>query len=74
MEAYATELKTIHDTWKKRIDREEPGRDPRQIAAEALELAIDDLRDRLPCVSPRGRSEATLDEAMEYLRSHSRTA
>jgi len=70
MDAYATELKTIHDGWKERIGREEPGRDPRQITAEALELAIEELRDRLPSVSPRGGEEPSLDAAMDYLRRH----
>jgi hypothetical protein len=70
METYATELKTIHDAWKERIGREEPGRDPRQITAEALELAIEDLRDRLPSASPRDAMEPTLEAAMEYLRRH----
>lgn len=70
MESYAIELKAIHDAWKERIGREEPGRDPRQITAEALELAIEELRDRLPCVSPRGGEGPTLEAAMDYLRRH----
>jgi hypothetical protein len=70
MEEYAAELKTIHDQWKEKIRREEPGRDPRQITSEALELAIEELRDRLPCVSPRGGAEPTLEAAMDYLRRH----
>ncbi len=70
METYATELKTIHDAWKQKIGREEPACDPRQITSQALELAIEELRDRLPCASPRGGAEPTLEAAMEFLRRH----
>ena len=48
MEGYATELKAGHEAWKRAIARRRPGSDPRQVAAEALELAIQELRERLP--------------------------
>ena len=63
VDSYSTDLKASHDTWKAAIDRRRPGSDPRQVAAEALELAIQDLRDRLLCVSPKGEAESTPGKA-----------
>src|SRR4051794_35123177 len=51
MDAYAAELKASHEAWQDRLDRTQSG-SPSQITAEALELAIQDLRDRLPSASP----------------------
>ena len=69
MEAYAIELKAFHDAWKDRIIRSNPAADPTQIASEALEMAIRDLRDRLPCESPKDEAEPlSLDAAMDFLR------
>jgi hypothetical protein len=48
MDAYAIELKASHEVWKEAISRRQPGSGPSQIAAEALELAISELQDRLP--------------------------
>jgi hypothetical protein len=72
MDAYAIELKTSHDAWKDRIGRASPGSDPSQIAAEALELAIQDLRESLPSKSPKDEAgPLSLDAAMNFLRRHS---
>ncbi len=69
MEVYATELKTGHEAWKGAIARQRPGGDPSQVAAEALELAIQDLRDRLSSASPTDEAEPlSLDAAMSSLR------
>ncbi len=71
MEVYATELKAGHEAWKGVIARDRPGSDPSQVAAEALEMAIQDLRDRLPSASPRDEGEPiSLDAAMASLRRH----
>lgn len=48
MESYAIELKASHEAWKKAIARKYPGSHPSQVASEALELAIQEIRDRLP--------------------------
>lgn len=63
MDAYSIELKASHETWKAAIDRKRPGSDPRQVAAEALELAIQELRDRLLCVSSKDEAESTPGKA-----------
>lgn len=59
MEVYAIELKADHEAWKEAIARHRPGSDPSQVAAEALELAIRDLRDRLHSASPKDEAEPT---------------
>lgn len=63
MESYATELKAGHAAWMEQISRQRPGSDPRVVAAEALELAIRDLRDRLPSGPSKDGAEPTPDAA-----------
>ncbi len=63
VDSYSIDLKAGHETWKETIARKQPGSDPRQVAAEALELAIQDLRDRLLCVSPKDEAEPTAGKA-----------
>ena len=58
MDAYAIDLKASHEAWKDQLGQAKPGSDPRQIASEALELAMQDLRERLPSASPSGRGGA----------------
>jgi hypothetical protein len=67
---YAKLLKDRHESWKDRLCQANPGSDPRQIASEAMELAIQDLQRRLPCASPAAEVEPlSLDAAMNYLHS-----
>ena len=72
MEAYALDLKKSHERWKEQLVQARPGSDVSQmISSEALELAIEDLRDRLLCASPREEAEPiSLDAAMSYVRRH----
>jgi hypothetical protein len=74
MDAYALELKNSHEAWKDQLGQTNPASDPRQVASEALELAMEDLRDRLRCASPVDEAEPlSLDGAMNFLR-HSPSA
>jgi len=69
MERYAKELKAGHEAWKELLTPLRPGSDPAQIAAEALEIALKELQDRLPSASPRDGSETQfLDAAMLFTR------
>ena len=70
MDAYAIELKASHEAWKDRLSQARPGSDPSQIASEALELAIEELRDRLPSASPSGRSGAAVARRGDELHPH----
>jgi hypothetical protein len=71
LKTYARELKTSHEAWKELLTPLRPGSNESQIAAEARELAIKELEDRLPSVSPRDESESLiLDAAMLFLRRH----
>lgn len=52
LERYALELKASHEAWKDTLSQARLDSDPIQIASEALEIAIQELRDRLPCEAP----------------------
>ncbi len=71
MERCARELKASHEQWKETLAAQQPGSDPAQIASEALELALKELEDRLPSVSPPDDEEPlSLDKAMAFINSH----
>ena len=71
LETCARELKASHESWKETLSEAKPDSDPSQIASEALELAIKELEDRLPSVSPPDDKEPlSLDEAMASIHSH----
>ena len=54
-----------------RLSQAKPDSDPGQIASQALELALEDLRENLPSESPPSGEEAfSLDAAMAFLRRH----
>ncbi len=72
LERYATLLKDRHTSWMEALTRQRPASDPRQIASQALELAVQEMRDALPADSPTNAAEAeetlSLDAAMASLR------
>jgi len=71
MNRTAITLKASHDSWKERIGQARPNSDPSQIASEALELAIEELRESLPSESTTDEMEPlSPDAAMAYLRRH----
>ena len=71
MDVYAIELKDLHEAWIGMIRQESASSDPRQIASAALELAIEGLRDRLLCASPKDETEPMpLDATMTFIRRH----
>jgi len=72
MDAYAIELKASHEGWMEQLSESRPDSDPRQIASEALEMAVQELRDRLPSASPVDETEPlSLDAGMSFIRRHS---
>ena len=71
LNGYAASLKRHHDTWMERLSQKRPDSDPVQIASEAMELALLDLRDDLPSGSEASAPEPlSLDAAMDFLRRH----
>jgi hypothetical protein len=72
----AAALRAAHFTWMAELRQANPGLDPSRISGEALEMAIQDLRDSLdglPSASePNGAETETLslDAAMNFLRRH----
>jgi hypothetical protein len=70
---HAAALKRYHETWMEHMTQTRPDREPSQIASEALELAIEDLREDLRSESPPDGSsggELTLEGAMASIRRH----
>lgn len=68
LEFYAKALKESHESWMETLSGASPGSHPSQISSEAMELAIKELEDRLPPVSPQDESELpTLEQATAYL-------
>jgi hypothetical protein len=65
MQLHARELKESHEGLKDLLSAI-PGYDPSQIGSIAMELAIKQLEDRLPPVTPKGET-LTLDEAMAFI-------
>jgi hypothetical protein len=74
MDAYANDLRAGHNAWKARLSQARPGSDPAQIAAEALELAIEGLRRSLSASQTSDETPLSLDAAMSFIRSHSQPA
>ena len=69
MDAWAIELKASHDRWKEQLSQAKPDSDPRQVASEAMELAVQELKDLLPSASTADETEPfSLDAAMNFLR------
>jgi hypothetical protein len=70
LEHYAKELKTSHEAWKEQLSAQRPGRDPSQIASEALELALNELlvNSSLPEFPTDKDEQLLLDRAMAYLQ------
>lgn len=75
MDLYASELKSSHDHWKETLSQENPDSDPSQIASVALELALQELQERLPSASPPDDSETlSLEETIAFIRAHTQPA
>jgi hypothetical protein len=69
MEHYAKELKTSHQAWTELLAQMRPGSDRSQLYSEALEIALKELQDRLPCASsPDESASQFLDAAMLFVR------
>jgi hypothetical protein len=70
---HAAALKRYHETRMDQIAHARPGSEESQIASEALELAIEDLREDLHLASPTDDSSEeglSLDGAMSFSRTH----
>ena len=73
LETLATELKASHEKWQQTLSAAKPDSQPNQIASEALELALEELADRLPTASPPNEP-LSLDNAMAFIQSHTSSA
>jgi hypothetical protein len=71
LETCSQELRASHLNWMETLAAAKPGSDPIQIESEAMELAIKELEDRLPSVSPVDEPEPlSLDAAMAFIADH----
>ena len=67
----ASDLKTRHDYWISLLSQERPESAPEQITSEAMEIAVQEMRDALPNGSPQILplpEPCSLDAAMASLR------
>jgi hypothetical protein len=71
LEDLATDLKASHESWKQTLAEAKPGSEPRQLASEALEMALKELEDRLRVAFPLDEQEPlSLEMAMAFVQSH----
>jgi len=70
LNAMAEELKLSHERWIEIIARKRPDSGSIQISSDALEIVVQDLRDRLLSESDPIEDAVSLDAAMAYLRRH----
>ena len=69
LDHYSMELKSLHEIWKEQLMQAKPGSGPSQIASEALEIALQEMQDRLSHASLAQQNEAlSLDEVMAFIR------
>lgn len=75
LERCSTDLKARHEVWTDLLRQSRPGSDPSQIASEALEIALQELEDRLRSASsPDDNEPLSLDRAMTLFHTHTRPA
>ena len=76
LEFYARGLKASHEVQKVLLAQTRPGSNTAQIRSEALELAIEELKEALSSAMPQEDDRAeplSLDAAMTFLRRHTPT-
>lgn len=72
LENLALELRASHDTWKQQLLSLNPQSEMSQISSEALELATEELANRLRSESAQLEAEPlSLDQAMAFIKNHS---
>ena len=69
---YSKELMASHEALKEELAQATPECDPAQIASQAMEMAIQELQDRLPSESPPDEEALSLDEAIAFVRPPTR--
>ncbi len=69
LETLSRELKKSHETWKETLVQTRPGSHLSQIEGEAMEMALNELEERLlPASLPD--EEEPLDAAIAFVRNH----
>jgi type II secretory pathway component PulM len=72
LETYSSQLKDIHESWKRILQQENPERAVEEVSSEAFEMALKEMEDRLPPESLQAdQEELSIDKVMAYIRSPS---
>lgn len=75
LERYAVQLRTNHLDWMELLSQSRPDSSASQLASEALEIALQELEDSLPPVSPQDEDETlSLDAAMALITRRTQAA
>ena len=74
LDRYSADLQASHQAWLNLLSQQSPDSSPSQLSSEALELAIDNLKQRLredfPQQDSQPDSPLNLDAAMAFLHRH----
>jgi hypothetical protein len=70
LERYATELKARHDAWKAMLTQAQPGSSERQVASQALEIALKELTDHFASASAPKDDQPTSNSAATDIQPH----
>jgi hypothetical protein len=73
VERYAHELRDSHLALVETLSKARPDSDPSQIRSEALEIAVQEMQERLDANTSTTEEQGegpTLDGAMAYIRRH----
>lgn len=71
LDYYAAELRTTHQRWIRMLTPGRPDSERAQLSSEALELAIEELRERLPSYSQVSAETFCADEWQALLSTRS---
>ncbi len=70
LDRYSGQLASCHADWTTALTTKRPQSDPRQLADEALELAVKELQGQLEIDFPTADGPLSLDQAMAFVRKH----
>ncbi len=69
IESCARDLKDSHERWTETLSQGSPQGNAAQIASQALDMAIQELQERLQSASPANDESLSLDAAMAFIRN-----
>jgi hypothetical protein len=70
IDLYSIELKSRHGSWVAELSRSQPHCSPEQITSEALEIAIQEVKESLPATPADEEEPLSLEAAMATIVRH----